>query len=69
MFENKVFRKIFAINRDKITRDWRKLHNVKLHVLYSINIIWNLQSRRLRWAGHIAHREQSRNVYSFSGMT
>ena len=35
-----------------------------LHALYySPNIIRNLKSRRLRWAGHVARMEQSRNAY------
>ena len=29
----------------------------------SPNIITNLKSRRLRWAGHVARVEQSRNAY------
>ena len=34
-----------------------------LHVLYSSsNIIRNLKSRRLRWAGHVVRMIQSRNV-------
>ena len=59
MFENKVLRKIFGAKRDdEITGEWRKLHNVELHALYSSpNIIRNLKSRRLRWAGHIACME------------
>ena len=41
-----------------------QLHNVELHALYSSpNIIRNLKSRRLRWAGHVARMEQSRNAY------
>ena len=41
-----------------------KLHNAELHALYSSpNIIRNLKSRRLRWAGHVAHMEQFRNAY------
>ena len=28
----------------------------------SSNIIKNIKSRRLRWAGHIVHKEQSRNA-------
>ena len=64
MFENKVLRKIFGAKRDEITGEWRKLHNVELHALYSSpNIISNLKSRRLRWAGHVARMEQSRNAY------
>ena len=41
-----------------------KLHNAELHELYSsTNIIRNLKSRRLRWAGHVARMGQSRNAY------
>ena len=50
--------------RDEIRGEWRKLHNAELHALYSSsNIISNPKSRRLRWAGHIARMEQSRNTY------
>ena len=27
MFENRVLRRIFGPKRDKVTREWRKLHN------------------------------------------
>ena len=41
-----------------------KLHNAEVHALYSSpNIIRILKSRRLRWAGHVARMEQSRNAY------
>jgi hypothetical protein len=35
VFENRVLRRIFGPKRDEVTRDWRKLHNEKLHYLYS----------------------------------
>ena len=42
-----------------------RLHYAELHALYSSpNIIRNLKSRRLRWAGHVARMEKSRNAYS-----
>ena len=64
MFESKVLRKVFGAKKDEITGEWRKLHNTELHALYSLpNIIRSLKSRRLRWAGHIARMEQSRNAY------
>ena len=64
VFENKVLRKIFGANRDEIIGEWRKLHNAELHGLYSSpNIIRNLKSRRLSWAGHVARMEQFRNAY------
>ena len=59
VFENKVLRNIFGAKRDEITGEWTKLHNA------SCNIIRNLKSRRLRWAEHVAHMEQSRNAYRF----
>ena len=64
MFENKVIRKIFEVKRDDITGEWRKLHNAERYVLYSsLKTIRNLIWRRLRWAGHVARMEQSRNVH------
>jgi len=43
---------------------WRKLHNEEPYNLYtSTNIIWIIKSRRMRWAGHIAHMEDMRNAY------
>ncbi|KAJ4441278.1 hypothetical protein ANN_11132 [Periplaneta americana] len=64
VFENKVLRKIFGAKRDEITGEWRKLHNAELHSLYSSHdIIRNIKSRRLRWAGHVARMGESRNPY------
>ncbi|KAJ4431549.1 hypothetical protein ANN_20148 [Periplaneta americana] len=64
VFENKVLRKIFGAKRDEVTGEWRKLHNTELHALYSSpDIIRNLKSRRLRWAGHVARMGESRNAY------
>ncbi|KAJ4425878.1 hypothetical protein ANN_27504 [Periplaneta americana] len=64
VFENKVLRKIFGAKRDEFTGEWRKLHNTELHELYSSpDIIRNIKSRRLRWAGHVARMGESRNAY------
>ncbi|KAJ4430052.1 hypothetical protein ANN_22260 [Periplaneta americana] len=64
VFENKVLRKIFGAKRDEVTGEWRKLHNTELHALYSSpDIIRNIKSRRLRWAGHVARMGESRNAY------
>jgi hypothetical protein len=39
-FENRVLRGIFGAKRDELTREWRKLHNEELDVLYcSPNIV------------------------------
>jgi hypothetical protein len=55
VFENRVFRRIFGPKRDEVTGGWRKLHNEKLHGLYSSpNIVRVIKARRRRWAGHVA---------------
>ena len=56
VFENKVLRKIFGPRRDEVTGEWRNLHNEELNDLYcSPNIVRVIKSRRMRWAGHVAH--------------
>jgi hypothetical protein len=63
VFENRVLR-IFGPKRDEVTGEWRKLHNGGLHDLYSSpNIIRQIKSRRMRWAGHVARMGEGRNVY------
>jgi hypothetical protein len=50
-----VLRRIFGPKRDEVTGEWRKLHNEELHIWYSSpNIIRQIKSRRMRWAGHVA---------------
>jgi hypothetical protein len=64
VFENRVLRRIFGPKRDEVTREWRKLHNEELHILYSFpNIIRQIKSRRMRWAGHVVRMGEERNVY------
>ena len=56
VFENRVLRRIFGPRWDEVTRGWRKLHNEELNDLYSSpKIVWVISSRRMRWAGHVAH--------------
>jgi hypothetical protein len=63
VFENGVRRKIFGPKRDVITGKWRKLHDEDLHDLYSSpNIIAVIKSRRMRWAGPVAHMRQRRDA-------
>jgi hypothetical protein len=64
MLENRVLRRIFGPKRDDVTGDWRKLHNEELHNLYSSqNIIRQIKSRRMRWAGHVARMVEQRRLY------
>jgi hypothetical protein len=53
--ENKVLRRMFGPRGDEVTRMWRKLHNEKLHYLYSSpTIVQVIKSRRMKWAEHVA---------------
>jgi len=43
-------------NSDEVAGEWRKLHNEGLNDLYfSRNVVRVIKSRRMRWAGHVAH--------------
>jgi len=56
VFENKVLRRIFGPRRDEVTGERRKLHNEELNDLHcSPSIVQVIKSRRMRWAGHVAH--------------
>jgi hypothetical protein len=44
--------------------EWRNLHNVERHNLYSSpDIIRHFKSRRMRWAGHVARMGEYRKLY------
>jgi hypothetical protein len=63
-FENRVLRRIFGPKGDEVTGEWRKLHNEELHNSYSSpDIIRQVKSRRMRWAGHVARMGEERRVY------
>jgi hypothetical protein len=55
VFENRVLRRIFGPKKDEVTGEWRKLHAKKLHNFCSSpDIIRQVKSRQMRWAGHVA---------------
>jgi hypothetical protein len=64
VFENWVLKRIFGPQRDEVTEQWRRVCNKELHTLYfSTNIIRVTKSRRLRWAGRVAHMRARRGAY------
>ena len=66
-YYEKVFSRIKYLERHlklketKSRKKWRKLRNSELNPLNLANM--NLKLRRLRWAGHVARMEQSKNAY------
>jgi hypothetical protein len=64
VFENRFLRRIFGPKRDEVTGEWRKFHSEELHNLYSSpDIIRQVKSRGMRWAGHVASMGKDRKVY------
>jgi hypothetical protein len=64
MLGNRVLRRIFGSKRDEMTREWRKLHNEELNDMYcSPHIVRVIQSRRMRWVGHVARMGDGKDVY------
>jgi len=64
VFENRVLRRTFGPERGEVTGEWRKLHNEELNDLYcSPNIVRMLESRIMRWAGHVARMGEGRGVH------
>jgi hypothetical protein len=64
VFENRVLRRIFGLNRDEVVEGWRTLHIEELHNLYtSPNIFRVIKSRKMRWVVHVGWMKDMRNVY------
>jgi hypothetical protein len=64
VFENRLLRRIFGPKRDEVTGERRKLHTEELHNLNSsADIIRQVKSRRMRWAGHVARMGEERKLY------
>jgi len=61
VFENMVLRRIFGPRSEEVKGEWRRLHNEEPNDLYSSpNIVRVIKSRRIRWAGHVAHMGEER---------
>ena len=70
MLENRALRRIFGPKRDGVTGEWRKLHNEELNDLYSSpSIVRVIESRRMRWAGHVVRMEEASCAQGCGGET
>jgi hypothetical protein len=58
LFENRVLRRILWCNRDEVTGERRKPLSEKLNDLISPYIVQMIKSRRMRWTGHVARKEE-----------
>jgi len=64
VFGNRVTKGIFGSERDAVTREWGKPHNVELSDLYPWpNIFRVIKSRQMRWLGNVARMVERRDVY------
>jgi hypothetical protein len=64
VFENRVLKKLFDLTSDDLERERRRLHNDVLNDLHSSQtIIRVIESRRMRWARHVARMEEKTGVH------
>jgi hypothetical protein len=64
VFNNRVWRNIVGTKKDRVTEEWRRLHDEELYDQYTLpNITWVIKSRRMRWAGHVACIRDRRGAY------
>jgi len=63
VFENRVLGRMFGSKRDKVTGEWRKLHNEWLNDLYCSRNIFLMIKLRMNWAGNVECKRERRGVY------
>jgi hypothetical protein len=49
--------------RDKVTGEWRRIHNKELYGMYSSPDMWVIKLRRMRCVGHLGHMGDGRNAH------
>jgi hypothetical protein len=62
VFGNRVLRRIFGPKRDKVTGEWRKIHEKRNDLYSSPNIVRVVKSR-MRWTRHVVRMGEGRCVY------
>jgi len=63
-FEIEVLSRIFVPKGGEVRGEWRKLHNEEPNDIYSSpSVVRVIQSRRMRWAEHVARIGRGRGVY------
>ena len=68
MFENRVLRRVFGLERDEVTGEWKKLLNEELNDLCcSPTIVLVIKARRIRWAGHVVRMGERRGIRGLVG--
>ena len=63
LLENRTLRRIFGPKRDE-NGEWKRFHIEEVHSLYcSPNIVREIKSKRLRWAGRVARTDEGRSSF------
>jgi hypothetical protein len=55
VFENRVLGRMLGPKRVEVIGGWKKLHNEELNNFYPSSSIIMINSRRMKWVGHVAH--------------
>ena len=61
--ESRVLRRIFGPKVDKVTGEWRKLHNKEFNDLYFSLTVFRVIKLRMRWVVHVSRMVEMRGVY------
>jgi hypothetical protein len=63
VFEKKIIKRIFGPKTEKVTGEWRKLHNEELNNLLSSPNIIRVVKLLMKWKGHVACTLEVKNTY------
>jgi hypothetical protein len=64
VFKGLIIVLYYFVKSCEVRVEWRKLHSEELHIVYSSpNIIRQIKSRRMRWAGHVSRIGEEGKFY------